>query len=102
MGLSTSQLVLSLGTEQVTVTAAGIALGSYLGLLSSYQFIPFFQIGYEQADLIPPFVVHIAWDDVIVLVLAMLTMVLLAAVGTLWLLVRMKTFQAVKLGEALA
>ena len=102
MGLSAGQLVLSLGCEQVTVTAAGVALGSYLGLLSSFMFIPFFQIGYEQADLIPPFVVHIAWDDVVALALAMLGMVLAAAVATLWLLMRMKTFQAVKLGEALA
>ena len=102
MGLSTSQLVISLGSEQVTVTTAGIALGSYLGLLSSYLFIPFYQIGYDQADLIPPFIVQIAWNDVALLVLAMLMMVLVAAVGTLWLLVRMKTFQAVKMGEALA
>ena len=102
MGMSTSQLVVSLGSEQVTVTSAGIILGSYLGLLSSYLFIPFFQIGYEQSDLIPPFIVHIAWDDVAMLALAMLIMVLVAAVITLWLLMRMKTFQAVKLGEALA
>ena len=102
MGLSTSQLVISLGSEQVTVTTAGISLGSYLGLLSSYLFIPFYQIGYDQADLIPPFIVQIAWNDVALLVLAMLMMVLVAAVGTLWLLVRMKTFQAVKMGEALA
>ena len=102
MGLSTSQLVFSLGGEQVTVTTAGIAAGSYLGLVSSYLFIPFYQVGYEQADLIPPFIVQIAWDDVAQLVMAMLIMVLAAAVGTLWLLVRMKTFQAVKMGEALA
>ena len=102
MGLSNTQLILSLGSEQVTVTMAGIALGSYLGLLSSYLFIPFFQIGYEQADLIPPFVVQIAWDDVTNLVLSMLAMVLAAAAGTLWLLVRMKTFEAVKMGEGLA
>ena len=102
MGLSTSQLVFSLGGEQVTVTTAGIAAGSYLGLLSSYLFIPFYQIGYDQDDLIPPFIVQIAWDDVAQLVMAMLIMVLVAAVGTLWLLMRMKTFQAVKMGEALA
>ena len=102
MGLSTSQLVFSLGGEQVMVTTAGIAAGGYLGLLSSYLFIPFYQIGYDEADLIPPFVVQIAWNDVAQLVLAMLIMVLAAAIGTLWLLVRMKTFQAVKMGEALA
>ncbi|MDE0630050.1 MAG: FtsX-like permease family protein [Caldilineaceae bacterium] len=102
MGLSTSQLVFSLGGEQVTVTTAGIAAGSYLGLVSSYLFIPFYQVGYDQDDLIPPFIVQIAWDDVAQLVMAMLIMVLMAAAGTLWLLVRMKTFQAVKMGEVLA
>lgn len=101
IGLSSRQLALSLGSEQILITATGIAIGSYLGLLSSYLFIPFLQVGYTPADLFPPFVVLIAWDDVSIIVTVLVAMLLVATVSVVWLLMRMKMFQAVKLGEAL-
>lgn len=101
IGLSSRQLALSLGSEQILITATGIAIGSYLGLLSSYLFIPFLQVGYTPADLFPPFVVLIAWDDVSIIVTVLVAMLLVATVSVIWLLMRMKMFQAVKLGEAL-
>ncbi|MEZ4866690.1 MAG: FtsX-like permease family protein [Caldilineaceae bacterium] len=100
VGLSSRQLALSLGSEQILVTATGIAIGSYLGLLSSYLFIPFLQVGYNPADLFPPFVVLIAWDDVSIIVMVLAAMLLVATLSVIWLLMRMKMFQAVKLGEA--
>lgn len=102
LGLSTRQLAISLGGEQFLITATGICAGTYLGLLSSYLFIPFLQIGYSQADLVPPFIVQIAWGEVAVIVAALVAMLLVATVSVIWLLMRMRTFQAVKLGEALA
>lgn len=101
IGLSSRQLALSLGSEQILITATGIAIGSYLGLLSSYLFIPFLQVGYTPADLFPPFVVRIAWNDVNLIVTVLIGMLLIATVSVVWLLMRMKMFQAVKLGEAL-
>ncbi len=100
IGLSASQLALSLGSEQILITTTGIAIGSYLGLLSSRLFIPFLQVGYQPTDLVPPFVVLIAWDDVTVIIVVLLLMLLAATISVIWLLMRMKTFQAIKLGEA--
>lgn len=101
IGLSSRQLALSLGSEQILITATGIAIGSYLGLLSSYLFIPFLQVGYTPTDLLPPFVVLIAWNDVSIIVTVLIAMLLIATLSVIWLLMRMKMFQAVKLGEAL-
>lgn len=101
IGLSSRQLAFSLGSEQILITATGIAIGSYLGLLSSYLFIPFLQVGYTPADLFPPFVVRIAWNDVSIIVTVLVAMLLIATVSVIWLLLRIKMFQAVKLGEAL-
>lgn len=101
IGLSSRQLALSLGGEQILITATGITIGSYLGLLSSYLFIPFLQVGYTPTDLLPPFVVLIAWNDVSMIVMVLVGMLLIATCSVIWLLMRMKMFQAVKLGEAL-
>ncbi len=101
IGLSSRQLALSLGSEQILITTTGIALGSYLGLLSSYLFIPFLQVGYAPTDLLPPFVVLIAWNDVTMIVVVLTGMLLVATSSVIWLLMRMKMFQAVKMGEAL-
>ncbi len=101
IGLSSRQLALSLGSEQILIAATGIAIGSYLGLLSSYLFIPFLQVGYTPTDLLPPFVVLIAWNDVTIIVAVLTGMLLIATISVIWLLMRMKMFQAVKMGEAL-
>jgi len=100
IGLSRLQLASSLGSEQVLITTIGIGLGAYLGLLSSALFIPFLQIGYSQTDLVPPFIVLIAWNDVIKIVLALVAVLFLTTAGIIWLLMQLKTFQAVKMGEA--
>ena len=101
IGLSSRQLAFSLGSEQILIAATGIAIGSYLGLLSSYLFIPFLQVGYTPTDLLPPFVVLIAWNDVTLIVAVLTGMLLVATISVIWLLMRMKMFQAVKMGEAL-
>jgi putative ABC transport system permease protein len=101
IGLSSGQLASSLGGEQIFVTGIAIAMGAYLGLLTSQMFIPFYQIGYNQAELVPPFIVAIAWDDVLKIVAMLAVMLLLTTAGLIWLLMRLKTFQAIKLGETL-
>ncbi|HMN28277.1 MAG TPA: FtsX-like permease family protein, partial [Caldilineaceae bacterium] len=101
IGLAPGQLALSLGSEQIIITLVAVSAGVYLGLLASYLFIPFLQIGYSEGELVPPFVVAIAWDDVARLVAALLIAMLLTTAGIVGLLLRLQTFKAVKLGEVL-
>lgn len=97
IGLSTGQMAAYLAGEQAALIAAGMGLGTAIGVAAARLFIPFLQVGDGQ---VPPFVVHVAWDQ-IATIYALFGAMFLAAVAALTLLLRrMRVFEAVKLGEA--
>jgi putative ABC transport system permease protein len=100
IGLSTRQMAVLLLYEQTLIIGIGIVAGTVLGIGVSRYFIPFLQVRGGAHPLTPPFVVLIAWDQIrlIYTIFAVLLGVALSMVAVL--LLRMKIFQAVKLGEA--
>jgi len=101
IGLSAGQLAASLSTELALITLVGVGVGLAGGLLASNMFVPFLQVGYTAADLVPPFVVNIAWGDIIKAVAAILVTSALTNMGVIYFLSRIKVFEALKLGESL-
>ncbi len=101
IGLSSWQLAVSLSSELALITLVGIGVGLYVGLITSELFIPFLQVGYTAADLVPPFLVTMAWGDVAKAVLAMLVTSFATNLGVIWFLTRIRVFEALKLGEAM-
>jgi putative ABC transport system permease protein len=101
IGLSSRQVALAQAGEFLFVTIMGIVGGAWLGLLCSDLFIPFMQVGSTPAELVPPLVVVIAWQDVVMAVVITLGAALLVAGAVAWLLARLQMFQAIKLGETL-
>ncbi|MHB1357342.1 MAG: ABC transporter permease [Anaerolineae bacterium] len=101
IGMTSAQLALSLSTELALITLVGVGVGLISGLVTSHMFIPFLQIGYTQAELVPPYLVNIAWGDIMKAVTAILVTSLLTNAGVIWFLSRIKVFEALKLGEAL-
>ena len=100
IGLSVGQMIGFLGVEQLVLIATGITAGTALGVWVSNLFIPFLQVGTAKFVDIPPFVVLIAWEDIALIYIVFAVMLALAITGMIWLLMRMKIFEAVKLGEA--
>jgi putative ABC transport system permease protein len=100
IGLSIGQMIGFLGIEQVLLIATGISAGTGLGIWVSNLFIPFLQVGTARNIDIPPFVVLIAWDDVIKIYVVFGVMLLVAVASMIWFLMHLKIFEAVKLGEA--
>jgi putative ABC transport system permease protein len=99
VGLSVVQMAAFLAGEQITLVLVGVGIGSGLGVAASNVFIPFLQVGANKAAQVPPFVVQIAWDRLWI-IYAVFGAMFLVAVGVLsLLLVRMKLFEAIKLGE---
>jgi putative ABC transport system permease protein len=99
IGLSTSQMGVSLAMEQVLLIGAGLAAGTGIGILAAYLFIPHLPMNLGTRPDILPSVVQIAWIDIL-RVYAVFGAMLAAGVGaTLGSLRKMKIFQAVKLGE---
>ena len=100
IGLSSGQMLTLLAAELAFLFLSGLAAGTALGVGVSNLYIPHLQVGNSLAARIPPFLVRIDWGSVyqIYLLFGMLFIVALVVLGIS--LVRMKIFQAVKLGEA--
>lgn len=101
IGLSVAQLVGYLVSEQFILMGLAIGSGAGVGLLTSQLFVPFLQIGAAPGTPVPPFKVLIGWAEAGWLSLAFGVVLLLTIAGTVVYLVRLKVFQAVKLGETL-
>jgi len=100
IGLSVSQMGAFLCFEQFFLVTIGIVVGIALGTWASSLFVPFLQVGVGRYAQTPPFVVLIAWDSVLIIVAVFAAMFVVAIAGMIWLLSRMRVFQAIKLGEA--
>ena len=101
IGLSKGQLVGYMVFEQILLMGIAIFSGASIGLLTSYLFLPFLQIGATPGAPVPPFQVLIGWVESTWLSLGFGLVLLLTTVGTIIYLIRLKVFQAVKLGESL-
>ena len=99
VGLSTKQMITQLAAELASLIVVGSVAGTGLGLWVSAWFIPYLQIGVEASSRYPPFAVIIAWPAISRIHLLFGGLFLVALVGLVVLLRRMKIFQAVKLGE---
>ena len=101
VGLSVQQMALFLAGEQAIVILTGAGLGTALGVLASQSFIPFLQVGAGKTATVPPFVVQIAWDQLWTIYAVFVAMFLIAVGVLVALLIRMKMFEAIKLGESI-
>ena len=101
IGLSVGQMSAYLAGEQAVLILAGLGIGTALGFFASLLFIPYFQVGSDKAALVPPFIVQIAWSQLGTIYAIFAVMFVLAVVVLSFLLVRMKIFEAVKMGEAI-
>jgi putative ABC transport system permease protein len=100
IGLSIRQMTSLLAAELAFLVLLGIGVGTALGVFASRLFVPFLQIGASAQSQYPPFQIEIAWLS-IAEIYVLFALLFIAALGTLsTLLVRMKIFQAIKLGES--
>lgn len=100
VGLSMGQMAALVAGETAVLILSGLTLGTLFGVWVSKLFIPYLQTGRSASDLVPPYLVEIAWPAIyqiygLFLLLFVAALLLLAV-----LLRRMKIFQAIKLGES--
>jgi putative ABC transport system permease protein len=99
IGLSSGQMTTFLAWELAFLILVGIGAGTGLGAWISNLFIPYLQVGGDAAAQTPPFIVQIAWREIIQIYVLFGGLFVVALGGLAVLLLRMKIFQAVKLGE---
>lgn len=98
VGLSAWQMGFFIALEQALLIGLGALAGSLLGVLVSQLFIPFMQVGGSLANTIPPFVVRIAWRDLLLIYASLAVALAIALAIMLVSLRRLKAFEAIKLG----
>jgi putative ABC transport system permease protein len=99
VGLSMRQMVTLVAAETAVLILTGLTLGTILGVWISNLFIPYLQTGETASDLVPPYLVEIAWPA-IYQIYGLFVLLFLAALAVLAVMLRrMKIFQAIKLGE---
>ncbi len=101
IGLSVRQMIAYLVGEQLSLVSIGVSLGVFLGSITSYLFIPFLQVGANKYAHTPPFVVQIAWWDILKIIILYGAVLLLLIVVMIWFLRHLKIFRAVKLEEVM-
>jgi putative ABC transport system permease protein len=99
IGLSPGQLTIFLICELAFLIVLGLGAGTLLGAFISQLFIPYLQVGTNKTANTPPFAVEIAWDAIGRLYLLFGGLFFVALAVLIVLLLRMKVFQAIKLGE---
>ena len=88
-----------LASELIFLVMIGVLVGTTLGVLFSQWFIPYLQVGASLAAHYPPFMVEVAWGSVVQMYVLFGLLFIGALSGLAALLLRMKIFQAIKLGE---
>ena len=92
-------MIVFVGCELGSLVLSGLVLGTLLGAWFSRLFIPYLLVADSAADLVPPYLVEIAWPAIfqIYLLFLLLFVLVLGALGLV--LRRIRIFQAIKLGE---
>jgi putative ABC transport system permease protein len=101
IGLSPGQMTTFLAWELAFVVLMGLGAGTVLGALVSNVYIPYLQVGATPQAVTPPFLVELAWPAITRIYILFGTLFVVALSVLAVLLLRMKIFQAIKLGETL-
>jgi len=99
IGLSASQMTVFLAWELAFLLLVGAIAGTGLGAWVSHLFIPYLQSSTGVEAQFPPFVVAIDWQAIVRIYMLFGALFVAALAGLAALLMRIKIFQAVKLGE---
>ena len=100
IGLSVGQMTTFLAWELAFLILIGLSAGTGLGAWVSKLYIPYLQVGTDAAAQIPPYVVELSWFAIF-RIYALFGALFFTALGVLvLLLIRIKIFQAIKLGES--
>ncbi len=99
IGIKTSQVLTMTSIEYLGVVLYGVLWGTLLGIATAYLFVPFFRVSGDPTFALPPFVRHIAWDNIGWLTLTF-TLALVVAQGIiLWGTTRRDLFQLLRMGQ---
>ena len=98
-GLSVTQLITALSTEQLSLIGVGIVLGTVLGGAAGWMFTRFLQLSIIARESIPPFLVITPWGRISQLYVILVVIFGAALAVSVYLLRKMRVSAVLRLGE---
>ena len=99
VGFSRRQLAMMVWSEQVLVIAAGLALGTWMGGRLGEAIMPFLGHDFWGGEAIPPFVVELDWDALLVTYASIGIVFGLIILSVSWLVRRISLQNTLRIGE---
>ena len=99
MGFSTRQLVSLMWLEQALVIAVGMALGTWMGGRLGETIMPFLGHDDRGGQVLPPFVIEVGWQNLLVTYVAMGVIFTAIILGVIWFIRRMSLSRVLRLGD---
>ncbi len=99
MGFTTRQLVSLMWLEQALVIAVGMALGTWMGGRLGTTIMPFLGHDDRGGQVLPPFVIEVGWQNLLVTYVAMGLIFTAIILGVIWFVQRMSLSRALRLGD---
>jgi putative ABC transport system permease protein len=85
--------------ELVFVILIAVTSGTVLGIIASRLFIPALLVNQWTDMPAPPYQVDIAWETILNVYILFFLLLLISLVGLMFMLRRVKLFEALKMGE---
>ena len=99
LGFSMRQLVMLVWLEQALVIAAGMALGTLMGLRLGSIIMPFLGNDDSGSQVLPPFVIEVNWATLLITYAAMLAVFTAIILGMIWFIRRISLQRILRMGE---
>ena len=99
IGFSMRQLVMLVWLEQALVIAAGMALGTLMGLRLGSNIMPFLGNDDSGSQVLPPCVIEVDWVTLLITYAAMLAVFTAIILGMIWFIRRISLQRILRLGE---
>lgn len=99
MGFSTRQLVSLMWLEQALVILVGMALGTWMGGRLGATIMPFLGHDDRGGQVLPPFVIEVGWQNLLVTYVAMGLIFTAIIIGVILFIRRMSLSQVLRLGD---
>ena len=99
MGFSTRQLVSLMWLEQALVIGVGMALGTWMGGRLGATIMPFLGHDDRGSQVLPPFVIEVGWQNLLVTYIAMAVIFTAIILGVIWFIRRMSLSRVLRLGD---
>ena len=99
MGFSTRQLVSLMWLEQALVILVGMALGTWMGGRLGATIMPFLGHDDRGGQVLPPFVIEVGWQNLLVTYVAMGLIFTAIIIGVILFIRRMSLSQVLRVGD---